>query len=339
MEYAVCGNNQALLEYLKRDKISDKKSVLLQAAAHCNVEVLKELKRQGCDFSIKDEGRKNLLHIAVKYNHAEVVSYLLKEGINPNDVTDFYENDALTIAVIEADKEKVEMLMESGMDWQKGDAFGRDTWIAVCEGGTDTSVELMLEKGFYPTDEEIIYGYENCNDSTFQALLDAKIPYDKEYVEDDYVLTGFLGLCYFHPELAERIYDMDSDVEVTAEILEAVIDNGYSELAKKMIKNAKSLDISFTSSPLETAVFRGNKELVQYLVEKGADINYIIPGEDGEYHTAIHTAASSPSTEILRYLIEHGGDITVTNYESMTPYEIAKKSKCYENMELLKEYF
>ena len=70
--YAINGDNQKLLSYLEKNDPSSKQ-VLLQAAAHCNVDVWKKLKEKGCDLAIKGPDKRTLLHIAASYNDADVV--------------------------------------------------------------------------------------------------------------------------------------------------------------------------------------------------------------------------------------------------------------------------
>ena len=53
--------------------------MLLQAVAHCNVDVWKKLKEKGCDLAIKGPDKRTLLHIAASYNDADVVKFLAKK--------------------------------------------------------------------------------------------------------------------------------------------------------------------------------------------------------------------------------------------------------------------
>ncbi|MGN0332611.1 MAG: ankyrin repeat domain-containing protein, partial [Lachnospiraceae bacterium] len=131
---------------------------------------------------------------------------------------------------------------------------------------------------------------------------------------------------------------INPELAITPEILEYAIESDEKELALKIINGAKDLNVCFTGSPLELAVYYGKLDLVKLLIENGADINYIIPAEGGEYHTVMHTAVVCPSKEILMYLLDHGGDVSVEDFEGCTPYDYAKESKLTENMRILKEY-
>ena len=76
--YTINGDNQKLLSYLEKNDPSSKQ-VLLQAVAHCNVDVWKKLKEKGCDLAIKGPDKRTLLHIAASYNDADIVKFLAKK--------------------------------------------------------------------------------------------------------------------------------------------------------------------------------------------------------------------------------------------------------------------
>lgn len=340
LEYAVRGENEKLLEYLAEKKVSDKKKVVWQAAAHCNVEVLKALKEQGCDFTIKAENDIGLIHAASKYNSKEVVSYLMEEGLDPYEKTYYSQSNALTAAAMGANREVVDFLKDSGMGWQQKPEYDDvgSSWISICRGGTGGSLELMLEDGFYPSDQEIIYGYRECNESIFDALLEKGIPYNKKYYESGIMFSGFTELCSSQPKLAMKICEKDKELKITPQNLQDAIESGNRELAMELIGRADSLDVYWTESLLEAAVKTGDMELVRCLVENGADIDYVIPAEGNDaYHTVMHTAVCQ-SQEVLRYLLEQGGDMTVKNYEGKTPYDCAKEYGAFWNDGILEPY-
>ncbi|TMW41096.1 hypothetical protein DOY81_013824, partial [Sarcophaga bullata] len=52
-----------------------------------------------------------------------------------------------------------------------------------------------------------------------------------------------------------------------------------------------------------------NLEMVEFLVEQGADINR----QDNEGWTPLHATASCGFVSIARYLVEHGADVSAVN--------------------------
>jgi hypothetical protein len=213
--------------------------------------------------------------------------------------------------------------------WQCEGSIDGDTWIAACQAGSAKSIEMLLKYGFEPTPEEMVYGYENCNESTFKALLENNISYTE--VWDEY--SGAEALFAIHPQYAKKLFMNDSNIEITPELIEYAIDSGDEQFALDVINAAKDLNVHFTMSPLETAVVQGRMEVVKYLVENGADINYTID-HDGN-HTVMHAAAESLSTDILEYLIEQGGDTKAIDSEGLLPEDRAKMAGLKANYELL----
>lgn len=135
LEYAINGENEKLLAYMEKNKPSSKQ-VILQAAAHCNVDVLKKMKEQGCDLGIKGANRMTLLHIAASYNDADVVRFLAKEG-GLEKKTEDDECTPFTMALIHANKPAVQALKEMGATWQvsKEATEENDSWVQVCKWG------------------------------------------------------------------------------------------------------------------------------------------------------------------------------------------------------------
>ena len=327
--YAMTDDNEKLLEYLSDNEPSDEEILIKYAAANCNVEVLKLLKPYSSNFNYVDENGQTLLHIAAKFNTPEVVKYFIEQGADLHAETEFYMWNALSMAVLGEKAENVQLLLDEGMTWQCEGPLGGDTWIAACMAGSGASIEMLLEYGFDPTPEEMVYGYENCNDNTFKTLLKNNISYTEEY--DDY--SGVDALVAIHPQYAKEVFENDPDIEITPEIIEYAITSGNDAFAVKVIDLAKDLNVCFTMTPLETAVVSGNMELVEYLIQRGADINSQI--EEAGSHTVMHTAAENLSTDILKYLLEQGGDTQAIDSEGLLPEDRAEMAGLDENYELL----
>lgn len=91
-------------------------------------------------------------------------------------------------------------------------------------------------------------------------------------------------------ELSQAIEN--DDVQKVREVLSADID-----------VNAENNAGEF---PLETACQRGNKEIVELLIENGADVNH---SEESEFYTALMTASHHGHANIVRLLLKHGADV------------------------------
>ena len=77
-------------------------------------------------------------------------------------------------------------------------------------------------------------------------------------------------------------------------------------------------------TPLTTASFFGNVEVVRALLEAGADVNK--SSTDNEYsHTPLSWASSEGRVEVVRALLEAGADVNKRNSYGRTPLYLALK--------------
>uniref|UniRef100_A0A8C5RCW8 Protein phosphatase 1 regulatory subunit n=1 Tax=Laticauda laticaudata TaxID=8630 RepID=A0A8C5RCW8_LATLA len=73
-------------------------------------------------------------------------------------------------------------------------------------------------------------------------------------------------------------------------------------------------------SALHQACIDENIEVVEFLVENGADVNQA----DNEGWTPLHVAASCGYSEIAQYLLDHGANIAAVNSDGDVPLDIAE---------------
>jgi len=75
-------------------------------------------------------------------------------------------------------------------------------------------------------------------------------------------------------------------------------------------------------SLLFLAVKQGNKEMVELLLDKGADVN--APAAGG--YTPLHAAAQNGQEEIILLLLKNMADINAVTDDGQSPLELAIKS-------------
>lgn len=79
----------------------------------------------------------------------------------------------------------------------------------------------------------------------------------------------------------------------------------------------------------------GDLEAVRALLAQGAQVNQVV-GQDG---TALHWAARMGRKDVVQELLDAGADVSVTNAQDDTPYAVARDcSPCRDVVALLEQH-
>lgn len=101
----------------------------------------------------------------------------------------------------------------------------------------------------------------------------------------------------------------------------------YIEKSRDTIDSKDSNNLS----GLHYAVVAGHKDIVSYLISKGANINIMAPGK----FTPIHCAALYGKNEIIEILLQHEAAVDTKNEKGWTPLHCACYAGQIETVELL----
>ena len=118
------------------------------------------------------------------------------------------------------------------------------------------------------------------------------------------------------PEASAKVDGMEADVIAAAwegeiAVVQKAVEGGVDVNAK---------DPAGGSSLLNLAAIRGRKDLVAYLIEKGADLE----SKNNEGNTALYNAAFFCHPEVLKLLIEKGANVNVTDKQGAKAIDVAK---------------
>ena len=185
---AMNGDDHKLQKLVISDKINkkDKEQVLAFAAAHCNVDTLKIMKKQGYDFAWKDSDKVGLLQIAALCNHSSVVKYLLEQQLNSKAKADYYKVRAVDFAIVAGNLDNAKILIEKDKVNFKKNHHGKpcDVWEFILAFGDKKSFKTLESLGHQPTKEEIYDTYQNYGKEQYEQGVKVKEDEVRQYSYD-----------------------------------------------------------------------------------------------------------------------------------------------------------
>lgn len=340
LEAAISGNGEKLLAEIRNKAVpkNEKKYIMLYAAKNCSEDTLKELFLDGYLFDVTDSMDNTTLDLAARYNGKAEIAALADMG-EPianlkDDGEDSMARSPIANALLSGNRENVNFFLDRGVVIPDNDF--ENAWHIVCEDGKLSSLKILRELGFEPTEEELCEGYflasyRNDGVNMFDALLE-NYPCD---IKDEFETSLIAQIAGSSENCAEKLLAMGVPADVEA--INNAIEAGHSKLASNMIEQIQDIntDTSGQWTPLMCAVYCGNYDIVKLLIKKGADVNVTCEDTDGYACSALHIAAYCDSLDIIKYLIDNGADIHLKDSNGQTPYDLAKEYGIDENMKLL----
>ena len=134
---------------------------------------------------------------------------------------------------------------------------------------------------------------------------------------------------YGHPDVARAIGERKKDLD----IFEAGV-LGRLDRVKTLVTNERSLANSYSPDGfpvLALAAYLGQKQVTEYLIVNGADLNAVAKNPTG--FTALTGATANNHTEIAKLLVNHGANVNHRYEEGASPLMEAAHNG---NIELVK---
>lgn len=268
-----------------------------------------ELIKRGAEVNLPDNEGRTAIHYAAMSGNESLLEMLLELGANPNKLTKKKETP-LHFAAKYSGVEEVKFLVEHGA------SIKAINW-ALVENLKDQrrrQDKLYLESN----DEHIIALKKALGLKTPDSLQDDE---EDEEEEDDYYDDE-------EDDGGERYADAVSETMTTAtnktnkkdiNILED-IDNIPLELLPRDVSDAANTD---GMTALHFAAQKGDKDIVQFLLENGADIK---AQETVFSKSALHFAAENGNLDTVKYLTEHGADLLDKDIYGATALHYAAKN-------------
>lgn len=366
----------------------------LQAASSAgHKEIVELLLGSGADPNIVAGEYETALHAATYMNHKDIVELLLEKGADPNILTGIY-GTALKNASSKGNKQIVELLLKNKADPNIPAYHDRTALQEASSYGRTEVVELLLDSGADPSivaresgtaiQEAAYKGHKDV----VEVLIEKGADINSKGQEFGSALeaASYSGF----KDLVKMLLEKGADVNIGGgqygTALKAASSKGHRDIAELLIENGADINIlagyihlfpgclygpdylkkgaGFEGTPLQAAAYEGNKEVVELLLEKGADVN-VKRGEFGPalaaaafkghkeiaelllqnganpniiagfYETALHAAVFGGSEEIVELLIEKGADINIVAKDFGTALQTASSDGHQKMVDLL----
>ena len=89
---------------------------------------------------------------------------------------------------------------------------------------------------------------------------------------------------------------------------------------RELLENGVDINANYvkcTYNPLSHAVLMGNDEMVSFLIERGADVDY----QDANGCTLVHYKSTKNADKVMKVLMDVGIRVDIKNNKGHTPYE------------------
>jgi ankyrin repeat protein len=225
------------------NKIEQNQSLLDLAISKGNPTSIEWLAKQGVDLNAKNSELQTGLMTAVYQDKTDILRALLANGADPN-MQGYIGRTALHAAVAKENPSMVAILLDKGADPNIKNEYG------------NTPLELNIIGTKDAATKEILV----ANHAAI-TLKDEIAKYEKQHGEI---------------KLNKGIVKLDDDLKNTN--LHRALERGYTQLAKSILRNENNLEnINLQNvqglTALHIAVQKGNKDIVEILLEKKADLN------------------------------------------------------------------
>ena len=312
---------------------------LMYAADGDKLEIVRLLLKSGADVNAKNGSNNTALIYAVIKGHEGVVHELLKSKADVN-VKNMAKGDALIYAVLSKKAKVVSALLKQGAKPNdKYDDEKSALMMAVEAGSLDIAKLLIVRKAdVNAVDKDqmtaLMIACEKGDADLAALLLKAGADINKKSKYGDTALSK--AIAAKNVRIVKTLVKHSGHFDRREALFAAVI-AGDREIVNLLLTKEADVNMrGFGGGTLLMLAADGDLALVKYLVEKGADVNL----QDDHGNTALMKAVESyqeANVSIMQYLIGRGADVNTANHKGETALILAVKRGNADMVSLLVE--
>ena len=332
---------QLLLRHGAKIEGSDNGESLFHAATrNGDLEIVKRLVERDADIDVPDKLQLSPLLLAIKYNHSDVVEYLLSE-CSYLDAVDLNSNNALHIAAQQGNCDIANLLLECGVDtnlqnkqcmtpWLLAVACGQyemadlieseiDILEVVSEKSLDTNLHLASRQGCIAAIRRLVQSGADVN----QKNKRGEAPIHKAIESKRWQVVHYLA------HSADCDVNIPGSHEDKTPLYVALTLNNEDACLQRMIQTL----VDAGANPDQEVQNQACKSLIQtcltsvkltrWMIDAGADLNKV----SRHNYTVFHHVASYGNLAMFRMLLEGNLDMKISCFihGSRTPLQFAMR--------------
>ncbi|EFQ29547.1 uncharacterized protein GLRG_04691 [Colletotrichum graminicola M1.001] len=342
-------NEGAVEEILKRigflDEFNWPACILSRAAASGLDSLLSALIKAGCNINKRNEDTdETAIHTAIAWGQKTAVKLLLDSKVDLG-VRDNLGRTPLLLSAEFGQPEIVQMLLDAGASVNDKDESGVSVINTAVSNGEFEALQRLLAAGADPNDGEnsedsfelqppLVCAAEHGRLQCIRVLLEhgADPRVDSNKGTPLYVLCHLSGVAEGCRLLIERGAEPNQFYTDKEMLLRRAMRTGDKEVIGLLVENGAQVNSSDTweyavfKTPLAFAVLLNSLEMVEFLMVKGASVNYVPQEADSPLYTA---AYYSIDIKIAEFLLERKVDIHWQNPKGWTAIHAAYDSPKY----------
>ncbi|NIN00245.1 MAG: hypothetical protein GTO24_19860 [candidate division Zixibacteria bacterium] len=260
----------------------DHETPLLLAAKHGHLEIARELLDRGADYTIGDADSSQPIHLAAVGGHTEVIDLLIARGDNVNAI-DNNGTKPLLFAISFRQHETAGWLIDNGAD------------ISVANNRGLTPLHYAAARQQYDMIDRLIELGSDINGQT--SSDNTPLHY-----------AAMMG----DVTLARKLIESGAELEIGDDhqrtpLLLTARESGSAEMARLLVLQGADINAQdiFSDTPLMLAAWRGFESMVDFFLERGAEL----PAPADDQSELIGYAARNGLTLLFATLVDAGGDV------------------------------
>ncbi|GAB4224267.1 MAG: hypothetical protein Tsb005_21130 [Gammaproteobacteria bacterium] len=323
----------------KHEIIKTEKYLLSAAAQSGNVELIAWLLEHGADLHEINKYDKNLAKIAFETGHCELLAFLWGKGLQLIETEKTYY---LHTAAEKGYDKIVAFLIDKGFSLTKNSWYNGYPIHLAARAGKITTVKLLLEKGnqiFEKGKSDYTLLCLACRNG-YTQLAKTLVELGADIFETTERAETLLHIAATEnrPEIIKFLLNKGLDIEAQNHSEETPLwvacNNGSTAAAQLLLSKGAQLhtyDNFLQDSPLHSACYRRNFNMVRLLLMHGSNIEYA----NRYARRPLHAACVSKKPEIVSFLVANGAQVNVQDDKGDTPLLRATEEGDWRTVKIL----